>query len=160
MRQARLAAVGHPEVTGRHDKTLELTAEEAITARASCVLGVAAGPLPGELPLLRGRVRLMLAAGGWVDAVEGEVNPGYASAERLIVRRSDQADPDTFLLGASAAAADLDPRLLAALARPGAPVEVTVTELAPPAPVVLVLAPGTEAGPGIARLAAQADLVV
>jgi len=160
VRQARLTAVGHPAVTGRHDKTLELTAEDAITARATCVLGVAAGPLPGELPLLRGRVRLTVAAGGLVADVEGTVNPGYASADRLVVRRSDQADPDTFLLAASAAAADLRPDLLAALARPGTPVEVTVAELEPPAPVLLVLTGAAEAGPAVARLAAQADLVL
>lgn len=159
MREVRLAAVGHPAVTGRHDKTLELTAQDEITARATCVLGVAAGPLPGELPTLRGTVRLTLTAGGVTADVAGAVNPGYASAERLVVRRSDQLDPDTFLLDASAAAADLPPDLLDALRTPGAPVQVTVTETGSPPPVVLVLRPGA-ATAEIARLAAQADVVV
>lgn len=159
MEAVTLTAAGHPDVTGRHDKTLELTAEDAITARATCVLGVSAGPLPGELPLLRGRVRLTLAAGGVTAEVEGEVNPGYHSAERLIVRRSDQLDPDTFLVRADAAAADLPPDLLAALAAPGAALEVTAEEVGTPARVVLVLTGGPVTAE-IARLAAQADLVV
>ena len=146
-------------MTGRHGKTLELTAAAAITARATCVLGVSAGPLPGELPLLRGWVRLTLAAGGVSAAVAGEVNPGWHSAESLIVRRSGQLDADTYLLNATAAAADLPAELLAALRDPGATVEVTAEELGTPVPVVLVLT-GGPATDEVARLAAQADLVV
>jgi hypothetical protein len=159
VRTVRLTATGHPAVTGRHGKTLELTAAAAITARATCILAVSAGPLPGELPLLRGRVRLTLAAAGVSAAVEGEVNPGWHSAESLIVRRSGQLDPDTYLVNATAAAADLPAELLAALRHPAAVVEVSAEELSPPVPVVLVLTGGPATGE-IARLAAQADLVV
>ena len=159
MRTVRLAAAGHPAVTGRHDKTLELTAAAAITARATCILAVSAGPLPGELPLLRGRVRLTLAAGGASAAVEGEVNPGWHSAESLIVRRSGQTDADTYLVNATAAAADLPADLLAALRDPGEAVEITAEEVGTPASVVLVLT-GGPATDEIARLAAQAELVV
>jgi hypothetical protein len=154
----RLTARGHPDVTGRHDKTLELTAGDAITARATCILGVAAGPLPGDLPTLRGRVRLTIRAGEHDAEVEGDANPGYASADRLVVRRSDRADPDTFLLNATAAAADLPPGLLAALTK-DAPIEITAEEIGTPARVVLVLTHGP-VPEEIARLAAQADLVV
>jgi hypothetical protein len=159
MRTVRLTAAGHPAVTGRHDKTLELTAAAAITARATCILAVSAGPLPGELPLLRERVRLTLAAGGVSAAVEGEVNPGWHSAESLVVRRSGQRDADTYLVNATAAAADLPAELLAALRDPGAPVEVTAEEVGTPAPVALVLT-GGPVPDEIARLATQADLVV
>ena len=146
-------------MTGRHDKTLELTAAGSITARATCILAVSAGPLPGELPLLRERVRLTLAAGDVSAVVEGEVNPGWHSAESLVVRRSGQLDPDTYLVNATAAAADLPAGLLAALRDPAATVEVTAEELGTPTPVVLVLT-GGPVPDEIARLAAQADLVV
>jgi hypothetical protein len=159
MRTVRLTAAGHPAVTGRHDKTLELTAAGSITARATCVLAVSAGPLPAELPLLRERVRLTLAAGGVSAAVEGDVNPGWHSTESLIVRRSGQLDADTYLVNATAAAADLPAELLAALRDPGATIEVTAEEVETPVPVALVLT-GGPATDEIARLAAQADLVV
>ena len=159
MRAVRLTAAGHRAVTGRHDKTLELTAAGSITARATCILAVSAGPLPGELPLLREQVRLTLAAGGVSAAVEGEVNPGWHSSESLIVRRSGQRDPDTYLVNATAAAADLPAELLAALRDPGATVEVTAEEVGTPTPVVLVLT-GGPVPEEIGRLAAQADLVV
>jgi hypothetical protein len=159
VRTVRLTAAGDPAVTGRHDKTLELTAAAAITARATCILAVSAGPLPGELPLLRGRVRLTLAVGGVGAAVEGEVNPGWHSAESVIVRRSSRLDAETYLVNATAAAADLPTELRAALRDPAAAVEVTAAEIGTPAPVVLVLT-GGPATDEIARLAAQADLVV
>jgi hypothetical protein len=159
VKEVRLTAMGHPDVTGRHEKTLELTAEDEITARATCILGVAAGPLPGGLPMLRGRVRLRIAAGKTSAEVEGEVNPGYRSAERMIVRRSGQLDPETFLVNASAAAADLPAELLAGLSAPGAAIEVVASEVGTPAPVVLVLT-GGPATVEVARLAAEADLVV
>ena len=38
MKPIRLSAAGHPAVTGRHDKTLELTAADSITARAAMSL--------------------------------------------------------------------------------------------------------------------------
>ena len=155
----RLVASGHPAVTGRHAKTLELTADAEITARASCVLGTAAGPLPGGLRQLRGRVRLELAVGDLGAAVEGEVNPYYASTSRLVVRRSDVLDEDTFLVNASAAAADLDRALIARLREPAARLEVTATEVAPPDPVVLVLLGGSPP-PAVSALAAQVDHVV
>ncbi len=136
----RVVAAGHPAVTGRHGKTLELTAEADITPRASCVLGTAAGPLPGGLVRLRGRVRLRLAVGDLAADIEGEVNPAYASASRLVVRRSDVLDPDTYLVNASAAAADLDRSLIARLRDPDARLELTATEVGNPPPVLLVLA--------------------
>jgi hypothetical protein len=77
----------------------------------------------------------------------------------LIVRRSGQRDADTYLVNATAAAADLPAGLLAALRDPGATVEVTAEEVGMPAPVVLVLT-GGPVPDEIARLAAQADLVV
>ena len=159
MKPVRLTAAGHPAVTGRHDKTLELTAADSITARATCILAVSADPLPGDLPLLRERVRLTLSAGGVSAAVDGEVNPGWHSAESLIVRRSGALDPDTYLVNATAAAADLPAELLAALRDPGATIEVTAEEVETPVPVALVLT-GGPATDEIARLAAQADLVV
>ena len=151
----RVVAAGHPAVTGRHGKTLELTADPDITARASCVLGTAAGPLPGGLERLRGRVRLRLAVGDLAAEVEGEANPAYASTTRLVVRRSDVPDPDTFLVNASAAAADLDRALVDRLRDPAARLELTATEVGTPPPVLLVLA--APPPPDWAGLAAQIE---
>ena len=135
----RLVAAGHPAVTGRHGKTLEVTTDPDITARASCVLGTSADPLPGGLERLRGRVRLRLAVDDLAAEVEGEANPAYASTSRLVVRRSDVLDTDTFLVNASAAAADLDRALVARLRDPATRLELTAAEVGTPPPVLLVL---------------------
>ena len=154
-----VTARGHAGITGRHGKTLELTAEPEITQRASCVVGVAA-ELPARLRALRGVVRLEVAAGGVAAAMTGEVNPGYAATDRLVVRRSDVLEPETFLVNASAAAADLPRELVGALADPGATVTVTGEEVGEPAPVVVVLAPDARPPADVAALVAGADLVV
>ncbi|MFL6130985.1 MAG: DUF371 domain-containing protein [Mycobacteriales bacterium] len=154
----RLVASGHPEVTGRHRKTLEITSDASITARASCIVGTAASPLPGGLVALRGPVRLELAVGDLVAVVEGEANPYYASTSRLVVRRSEVLDSDTFLVNASAAAADLDRALVHRLRDPAARLQVTATEVGSPAPVLLVLTGEVPAPPAV--LAAQVGHVV
>jgi hypothetical protein len=154
-----VTARGHGGITGRHGKTLELTAEVGITQRASCVVGVGAD-LPAGLRSLRGIVRLGFAAGGVEATVTGEVNPGYAAAGRLVVRRSDVLEPETFLVNASGAAGDLPRELLEVLADPGATVTVTATEVGEPDPVVVVLAAGARAPADVAELVAGADLVV
>ena len=92
-------------------------------------------------------------------AVEGEVNPGWHSADSLIVRRSEQLDADTYPGERDRRGGRPAGRAAGRPARPGAPVEVTAEEVGTPAPVVLVLTGGPVTDE-IARLAAQADLVV
>jgi hypothetical protein len=138
-RPVTFTAAGHPSVTGRHGKTLEVTAEPAVTGRATCVIGTRAEIPVDELRALRGRVRVELSSGDLRDEVEGEVNPLYSAQDRLVARRSAVLAPDTFLVNATRSAADLDRSLVRALADPAATLQVVVRELATPDPVVLVV---------------------
>jgi hypothetical protein len=72
------------------------------------------------------------------------INPGHEVERRLVVRRSGRSDPDTLANHADFAADDLDSTLRTALERAGAPVAVTVAEIGPPAPLVLVGAPAAD----------------
>jgi hypothetical protein len=165
-RSAAFSATGHPAITGRHPKTLEVTAEPAITARATCVVGIGARIPVAELQALRGRVRVELSCRelpGAVEVVEGEVNPYYATPERWVARRSAVLAPDTFLVNASRSAADLDRDFVGALADRSATLDVAVRETAVPDPVALVVATDAAAGPippHIAALARQAEALV
>ena len=84
--------------------------------------------------------------------VEGEASPYFASTTRLVVRRSDGLDADTFLVNASAAAADLDRALVGRLRDPAARLAVTATEVGSPPPMLLMLSgrcrPSWPAWPG------------
>jgi hypothetical protein len=157
------AATGHPSITGRHTKTLEVTAAPEITGRASCVVGTAARIPVEELRVLRGMVRVELFCDGLSETVDGEVNPHYSAPDRLVLRRSAVLAPDTFLVNASRSAADLDRSLIGAVADPSATLRVTAWELADPDPVVLVVV--TPAAPAaipaeVMKLADQVDAVV
>jgi hypothetical protein len=159
-------AAGHPEIRATHTKTLELTADPAITARATCVLGVGAGVDAAALGALEGRVTITIEAGGVADTVTATANPGWSDPGSVIVRKSAHTSPATFATDADKGAADLDRTLVAALADPAATVTVTVAEVAPaahPAAAGYLAVPdGRPAaltGAGAAALAA-ADLIV
>lgn len=137
-RRAVLRAYGHPDIRATHGQTLELCAEAAITPRATCVIGVGLGYDPADLARLRGPVRVEIEAGGRRATGTAVINPEHRAGQRVVLRRSGTGGPETLAVHADLTARDLDRDLVAALAVPGAPVTVTVTEQAPPAPLVLV----------------------
>jgi len=145
-RSVTVAAVGHRAIRATHHKTLELTADAAITPRATCVAGVSAVFDAETLGQLRGTVTYELTVGDrtWAGGT-AMINPGHAVADRFVIRRSRHADAETLAVEATGAAADLPRELVAALAEPGQPVAVTITERRSPPPVV-ILAPAEPAG--------------
>ncbi len=144
-RSVTVTAVGHPAIRVTHDKTLELTADAAITPRATCVAGVSAAFDAEALAQLRGPVRYGIEAGDWQGGGTAVINPEHAVTDRFVIRRSRHADADTLAVGATAAAADLPRQLAAVLAEPDHQVAFTVTEEHRPPPLV-ILAPAEPAG--------------
>ena len=136
--QAVLVGRGHPAIRATHAKTFELTAEPAITPRATCVLAVGTAMDP-NLASLRGRVRLTLATAG-LPAVSGEatLNPRRAIADRVVVRRSRTLDADTLAVESTLTADDLSAEFTAALADPEREVSLTVEEIGSTPPLLRV----------------------
>ncbi|MDH4365228.1 MAG: DUF371 domain-containing protein [Acidimicrobiia bacterium] len=137
--------MGHPAIRVTHDKTLELTAEAAITPRATCVAGVSAAFDTEALAQLRGAVTYEIGAGRWREGGRAVINPGHAVTDRFVIRRSGHADAVTLATGATAAAGDLGRELASALAEAGRPITCTITEDELPTPLV-ILAPAEPAG--------------
>jgi hypothetical protein len=137
-RRAVVHGRGHPHIRATHNKTLELTHEAVVTLRATCVIGVDAEFDPAELGLLRGRVRYRVAAAGHEASGEALINPDHVVRTGLVIRRSQHVDPDTLAVAATLTAEDLDRDLAAALTDPDTAMTLTVTEVSPPAPLVLV----------------------
>ncbi|MBS2534048.1 DUF371 domain-containing protein [Catenulispora sp. NF23] len=136
--QAVLVGRGHPAIRATHAKTFELTAEPAITPRATCVLAVATVLDPNLAPL-RGRVRLTLATPG-LPALIGEatLNPRRALTDRAVIRRSRTLDADTLAVDSTLTADDLPDDFAAALTDPGREVTLTVEELGPERPLLRI----------------------
>lgn len=147
-----LRARGHASIRAEHAKTLEVTRETAITGRATCVVGVAAEFDPVSVALLRGPVRVTVAADAGGPAVSGTgvINPYHAVRDRVVIRRSGATDPDTLVIHSTLTARDLGGDLVPALADPTAEVVVTVEELpeAQLAPLVLLGTAGAADAPG------------
>lgn len=144
-RSVTVTAVGHPAIRVSHGKTLELTAEAAITPRATCVAGVSAAFDAEALGQLRGSVVYEIQAGDRRGGGSAVINPEHAVVDRFVLRRSRHADAGTLAVGATGAAADLPRELAAALAEAGRPVAVTITERQTPSPLV-ILAPAEPPG--------------
>ena len=136
--QAVLVGRGHPAIRATHAKTFELTAEPAITPRATCVLAVGTVLDPNLAPL-RGRVRLTLATPGLpVLTGEATLNPRRALTDRAVIRRSRTLDADTLAVDSTLTADDLPEEFAAALTDPGREVTLTVEELGPDRPLLRV----------------------
>jgi hypothetical protein len=125
---ALVTAGGHPAIRASHAKTLELTAEPAITGRASCVVGVAAR-LPAQP--VAGPIRLTLSVAGQSVSWRATGNSGWwPGSGSAVIRRSGRRLPDTFATDAELAAADLPRPLAEALAAPDATVTLQVERAA------------------------------
>ena len=138
LHQAVLVGHGHPAIRATHAKTFELTAEPAITPRATCVLAVGTVLDPNLAPL-RGRVRLTLATPG-LPALTGEatLNPRRALTDRVVIRRSRTLDADTLAVDSTLTADDLPEEFAVALTDPVREVILTVEELGPGRPLLQV----------------------
>lgn len=135
-----LRARGHPAIRSTHARSIELTAENEIGPGATCVVGVSAD-ISEEIALTRGALRLRFAAGGHTTTLSAWRSPSWASASRIVVRTTTFTDGDTFAVGATAGAAQLDRDLLGAL-RSSAPLTVEITPIGSPPPLVVAAPPG------------------
>jgi hypothetical protein len=130
-----IRARGHENVTAAHGSTFEVTADDYLTPAGDCILGVEADRVPADLPAAfvdacrdpGARVEMRFEAGGHEATVRGHGHPEltFDSDRSFVGRTSTYVDDRTVLVGADAAAADLDRDLVAALAG-GAALRVTL----------------------------------
>lgn len=106
---------GHPAIRGTHAKTVELTREREISARATCVVGVSADVEPAELVGFTGPLLVTLRAAGYEEVLRATAHPGFRLTESLVIRRSQHRSANTFATGADRGAKDLPRDLLKAL---------------------------------------------
>ena len=122
----RFKAYGHENVRAEHRSTLEVTAEEHLTPRGDCIVGVRAPHGSFGLPEnVKNALRegwnacLIVRAGPYSDVVCGRGDPGLQLSDdtRMIFRKSSFIEPATVFVGADKSARDLDRRLIGELSR-------------------------------------------
>jgi hypothetical protein len=121
-----LHAHGHDHVSATHASTLEVTSDDYLTPAGDCILGIEADRVPADFDEAfvaacrdaDARIVAELAAAGHEETVVGRGDPDLTmtSERSLVCRTSDYVDDRTVMVGADAAAADLDRDLVGALA--------------------------------------------
>ncbi|MFB6307824.1 MAG: DUF371 domain-containing protein [Haloarculaceae archaeon] len=129
-------ARGHGNVTAEHASTLEVTSDDWLTPAGDCILAVEADRTPGDFDAAfveacqsaEATITATIEAGDHTAVVTGRGDPDltFTSQRSLVCRTSDYVDDRTVMVGADAAAGDLDRELVAAAAE-SADVTVTLT---------------------------------
>jgi hypothetical protein len=117
---------GHENVLAEHASTFEVTTDDWLTPAGDCILAVEADRAPADfddafVAACRdadATITATVEAGGHQAVVTGWGDPDltFDSDRSAVGRTSDHVDDRTVLVGADAAAADLDRDLVAALA--------------------------------------------
>ncbi len=111
-------AEGHPNVSARHPSTLEVTCDPSLTPAGDCIIGVGAdrGPAafdPAFMDACRTTSAVIEATLSVEDrhvTIRGHGHPDltFASDRSAVIRTSSYVDDRTVMVGADAAAADLE----------------------------------------------------
>ena len=124
-------ARGHENVTARHASTFEVTSEGFLTPAGDCILGIEADRVPADFDRAfveacrdpDAAITAPLAVDDGAGTVHTETITGrghpdlaFDDGTSLVGRTSEYVDGRTVLVGAAGAAADVDRRMVDALA--------------------------------------------
>lgn len=121
----RLTGRGDERIRATHAKTMELTPDASITARATCVIAVDARA-DRAAPVPAGPVTITVEAGEESFSFDAHANSSWSPSGPAVIRRSALALPGTLATRADASSADLPRALVDAMREPGAAVRVDV----------------------------------
>jgi hypothetical protein len=134
--EAVINAQGHEHVTAEHNSTLEVTSDDYLTPAGDCILGIEADTVPADISeefvaacqSTHAVITATLDADSHRAVVEGSGHPdlSFENERGHVIRTSDYVDDRTVMVGADAAAGDIDRDLVAALAD-GADLTLTLT---------------------------------
>ncbi len=121
----RIVARGHEHVSATHTSTFEVTTDDWLTPAGDCILGIEADRAPADFSTdfvqacqdVDATIEVTLSAGGRTVTITGRGHPDltFADDRSCVGRTSEYVDDRTVMVGADAAAADLDRELVRAL---------------------------------------------
>lgn len=121
-----ITAAGHPNVTATHQSTLEVTTDDFLTEAGDCIIAIEADRAPADfdpafVDACRSasatiEARLLAAGHEWRTVGRGDPELTFESDRSAVLRTSEYVDDRTVALEVGGAAADVDRRLIEALA--------------------------------------------
>ena len=121
-----MRAHGHENVSAAHRSTFEVTTDDYLTPAGDCILAIGADHAPADFDQAfvaacqdhDARMTATVRSGDHEVTVSGRGHPDltFTSDRSAVVRTSEYVDDRTVMVGADAAAADLDRGLITALA--------------------------------------------
>lgn len=122
---------GHPAIRATHKKTLEFTRAHDITAKATCVIGVAADFKPSEIKAIKGRVHVSISCGNKCEEFEATVARASQYKEGMVFRVGAELADCTFAYHATKAANHISRNLIGLLRQTPSPkLFVSLTQIA------------------------------
>lgn len=118
MRSVRFLAQGHKNILGTHATTLEITSEDFLTKKGTCIVGIKASQtlasLSPEIKSLASlnstAILLRMTVEDRVQEIHGRGSPGltYRDSMSMVARTSSYECGRTLMVEADRAAIDLD----------------------------------------------------
>jgi len=116
------SARGHPNITATHRTTLEFTKESTLNKKGDCIIAVDASKGLKDLSDMfrrscqddNARILVEISSCGIIEKIVGRGCHllSLSHPEEIVIRRSAYVSERTLMIGANAAAADIDRRLI------------------------------------------------
>lgn len=128
-----VVAYGHPNITATHETTIEITKDEKLGKKGSCIIGIKANKGCKNLKrkLKNGlrecnRITITIEADGVKDSLRAFGSPALTLThpKDIVVRKSDFIDDRTVAILADKAACDLKKELVEKLKNPKTKIKV------------------------------------
>jgi hypothetical protein len=121
----KITAFGHRNILGTHTTTLEITREEHLTTRGTCIVGVRSSHALADirddlLPMKGYHARVLISVDEIQDSITGYIHPNLTFNDNtaIILRKSSFICPRTLLIHADKAAHDLNRGLIEKMKHP------------------------------------------
>jgi hypothetical protein len=129
-------AYGHPNIKGTHKTTLEITKDNFLTPRGTCIVGIkseiACSDLPEtmkqEIKNSEAKIVIVLEVDGMRDEITayGDERLRLTSRNSMVIRKSTYIDDRTLAVRADKAAKDINRKIIERLTDPNKRVTVTL----------------------------------
>lgn len=111
---------GHKNILGTHRNTFEFTKDKELSKNGDCIIGVNADFEQKQIEplLLYDNLKITIALGEYSQEITAKVNKGFKSGHEMVFRITDYCSERTLGISSSAAAKDIDRRIIEKLKNP------------------------------------------